>query len=131
MGFKKFAWLAVILIIIPIVIAAHYTKICPDCDYYTSCQSNSMYPTFDCNDILFARPPINRADIKIGNIIWFTMPVEEQKQYTDGTKWKVHRIIGMNYTGCYITKGDNNAYQDSFQPCFYDIKFKIVGVMYE
>ena len=96
------------------------TIICPDCDYFIYCNSSSMSPTFDCNDTLIGYPPLIRKDIKIGDIIWFKTKEGDI----------VHRVIGTDYKACYITKGDNNLIPDNYTPCFYDIKFKIVGVIY-
>jgi len=68
-----------------------------------------MEPTIGCRNTLIAREPISRKDIE----------------------YVVHRVVDIDYKGCYITQGDNNDYVDDYTPCFYDIKFKIVGVLYE
>jgi signal peptidase I len=91
-----------------------------------------MYPTIkSCNDTLIGIEPNSRKDIKIGDIIWFRGTKEQIEQYTDGTEHIYHRIKEIDYKGCYVTKGDNNDEEDKYTPCFYDIKFKIVGVIYE
>lgn len=106
-------------------------RICPDCKYWISCESDSMYPTIkSCNNTLIAVKPSSRKEIEVGDIIWFRGTEEQTIQYTDNTKYIYHRIIRTDHKGCYITKGDNNDYEDSYHPCFYDIKFKIVGVIY-
>jgi signal peptidase I len=96
------------------------TIICPECNYYIFCNSSSMYPTFSCNDALIGIEPNSKKDIEIGDIIWY--------KGKEGDI--VHRIKGIDYKGCYVTKGDNNQEEDVFTPCFYDIKFKIAGVIY-
>ena len=125
----------IILIICTTAIAVpkndDYIRICPDCHYYISCESISMYPTIDCDDTLLAMIPQNKNDLRPGDIIWYSSPKDYKGVYKDkGVIYIIHRIIRMDYKGCYITKGDNNVAEDSFHPCFYDIKFKIVGVLY-
>jgi len=118
-----------ILVVIPVYATRYFsykfkddiTVICPDCDYFISCNSDSMSPTFDCDDVLIAVQPRSAKDIEVGDIIW----------YRGKEKDVVHRITRKDYKNCYITKGDNTDYEDDFTPCFYDIKFKIKGVIYE
>jgi len=118
-----------ILLVLPVYATRYFshtfkddiTIACPDCSYYIFCNSNSMYPTFQCNDTLIMRKPMSRKDIEIGDVIWFkgkNMDI-------------IHRVVETDYTGCYVTRGDNNEIEDDFTPCYYDIKFKIVGVIYE
>jgi len=84
-----------------------------------------MYPVFDCNDTLIAFQPHSKKDIQAGDIIWF-----RSNEYK-GLKNVVHRVVGIDYKNCYITKGDNNDYADNYTPCFYDVKFVIKGVIWE
>lgn len=122
-----------ILLVIPIYATPYFqykfdkdiTIICPDCDYYIHCDSNSMSPTFSCNDTLITIKPSTKGDIQVGDIIWFSSNEYEDFEYI------VHRVVKIDYKGCYITKGDNNDYEDEFTPCFYDIKFKVRGILYE
>jgi len=139
---RKIIYIIFILILIALpVYATRYfsykfkediTLICPECNYWISCESDSMYPTIkSCNDTLIGIEPNSRKDIKVGDIIWYKGTDEQMEQYIDGAEYIYHRIIGIDYKGCYITKGDNNQEEDSYTPCFYDIKFKITGVIYE
>ena len=130
--------LIIILIAIPVYATSHFyynfkrdiTLICQDCDYWISCETDSMYPVFDCNDTLIVTEPRNKKDIKIGDIIWFKGTKEQLELYEGDVEYIVHRVKKIDYKGCYITKGDNNYYEDDYTPCFYDIKFKVVGVIY-
>lgn len=117
-----------ILLVIPVYATTYFsykfkddiTIICPECDYYVFCNSNSMHPTFNCNDTLIGIEPTSRKEIEIGDIIWY--------KGKDGDI--IHKVKEMDYKGCYVTKGDNNEVEDDFTPCFYDIRFKIIGVIY-
>lgn len=108
------------------------TRICPSCQYWLSCETDSMYPTFrSCNNTLIGIEPDGRKDIKIGDIIWFRGTKNQLSIYKHpGVEYMVHRIIGIDYKGCYITKGDNNDEPDNYTPCYYDIKFIIKGIIY-
>ena len=132
------ALLCIILVVLPVYATRYFnyefdndiTIVCPDCDYFTSCQSFSMMPTLDCNDTLIVIRPNSRKDIQVGDIITYRGSEEQLANY-EGIEYVTHRIIGTDHRGCYETKGDNNYVVDSFKPCFYDIKFKVVGIIYE
>ena len=141
---KKETILSILLIIILLAIPIYATRyfsyqfkeditlICPDCDYWISCESNSMYPTIkSCNDTLIAIEPNSRKDIKVGDIIWYRGKESQTEQYTDGTEYIYHRVKEIDYKGCYKTQGDNNQEVDDYTLCFYDIEFKVVGIIYE
>lgn len=108
------------------------TKICPSCNYWLSCETGSMYPTIkSCNDTLIGVEPDGRKNIKIGDIIWFHGTKNQLSIYENpNVEYIVHRIVGIDYKGCYITKGDNNKVSDEYTPCYYDIKFIIKGIIY-
>ena len=99
-------------------------------DYWISCETDSMYPTFDCNDTLIVTEPRNKKDIRIGDIIWFKGTKEQLEIYEGDVEYIIHRVIGKDYKNCYITKGDNNWIEDNYTPCFYDVKFIVKGVIY-
>jgi signal peptidase I len=129
---KLYFLLFVLLLVVPVSTSSDYNvKICPGCSYYVSCETNSMHPTFDCDDTLLAVYPSSKRDVEPGDIIWFASPRDYRESYQDKkVVYTVHRITRMDYKGCYVTKGDNNQLEDVYHPCFYDIKFKIVGVLY-
>jgi len=97
--------------------------VCSDCEWYIHCEdnSNSMYPTFGCNDTLIVAEPRNKKEIETGDIVI----------YWNKEKWVIHRVVNIDYKNHYVTKGDNNMFSDSFHPSFYDIKFIVKGVIYD
>ncbi len=98
-----------------------YTLICPECKLTVNCTSNSMYPTFDCKDTLIMVDPNGRKDINVDDVIYFRIK--------DG--YRMHRVKYIK-RACYITKGDANLFIDrDFMPCYYDVKYKLKGVIYE
>lgn len=137
---RIFIILGILLLIIPIInpysyffykLRDNYVLICPNCSNWVSCQSDSMRPTFDCSDTLIAVEPSSRKEIKSGDIISYRGTKEQLGRFgNESVKYVIHRIYKINSKGCYITKGDANHILDDFEPCFYDIKFKIVGIMY-
>ncbi len=137
---KKALFLIGLLLIVSVSATSYFsyrfdsdiTLICPDCDYWISCETNSMYPTFGCNDTLIASEPSSKKDIKIGDIIWFHGTKEQLSIYENpDVKYITHRVIGIDYKRCYITKGDNNNHRDNYTPCYYDVIYRIKGVIYE
>jgi len=128
-----------ILIAIPIYASSHFhynfkrdiTLICPDCDYWVSCETDSMYPVFNCNDTLITIEPRNKKDIKVGSIILFRGTKKQLELYEGDVKYIIHRVKEIDHKRCYITKGDNNYYEDDYRPCFYDVEFIVKGVIYE
>ena len=105
------------------------TLICPGCKYWVSCETESMYPTFDCNDTLIGVEPQSRKDIRAGDIIWFPANKEVLTKYR-GTEYVAHRVKKIDYRGCYATQGDNNDFPDEYATCFYDVKLVIRGIIY-
>ena len=101
--------------------------ICSDCDYHVSCESNSMGYTLGCNDTLIAVETRSKRDIKVGDIIFY---LKHKQDNRTKLKYIIHRVVDKDYRGCYVTKGDNNVNEDFYKPCFYDIKLKIIGVLY-
>lgn len=79
-------------------------------------KSNSMYPTFEINDIVIIR----KANIyNINDII----------TYSEGNKTLItHRIIDVVDTGV-ITKGDNNNIEDGKIIEFQNIKGKTIFII--
>ena len=130
--------LCIVLVVLPVYATRHFnyefkddiTIICPDCDWWISCESFSMKPTLDCNDTLIVIKPNSRKDIEVGDIIMYRGSEEQLKGF-EGVEYVTHRIVDIDYKGCYVTKGDNNYVLDKFTTCFYDIKFKVVGIIYE
>lgn len=80
--------------------------------YWIKCNSNSMYPTFDCDSRLNGYYISDKYNISIGTIIWFSSYGYYSKVKSS---FIVHRIIGIDYDSkgmYYITKGDNNDISD-------------------
>mgnify|MGYP001557843888 CR=1 FL=1 len=97
-------------------------KICNNwnnCNYSHKCDTHSMSPTFECNDILKGYKPYS-DELKIGDIILFKTP--KNGLFT-------HRIIGID-NNAYITKGDNNLDIDPFRVKYGDILAKVVEIEY-
>lgn len=82
-----------------------------------SCKSQSMYPTFTCEDRLIMIPMKNP---KVGDAV----------AYLGRGMWKtdyvMHRIIRIQ-NGTYTLKGDNNPVEDPYPVYDYQIKWQIVG----
>lgn len=77
-------------------------------------QSNSMHPTFDEGDLVFIDTTFNIEDLKVDDVITYSMFVST----TDGLVqiYNTHRITEINIVdGVYwfTTKGDNNPTEDS------------------
>ncbi len=84
--------------------------------------TNSMLPVLDAGANGIKVIPKNEKDIRIGDIVSF--------EFED--KMVVHRVvsIGEDSDGTYfITKGDNNQYQDE-KIRFKDIKSKTIAIIY-
>jgi signal peptidase len=81
---------------------------------------SSMYPTLFPGDLLLLS---GKEDLKVGDIIIYRNPYSGKNI--------VHRIIGIKvdqYGGKrYVTKGDYNAYPDSYNPSAEDVVGKWVG----
>ncbi len=88
------------------------------CHHEIYCGSDSMAPTFTCNDKIFGYKP-NSKEIEIGDIIFFKNPSGNL----------IHRIIGFE-NDTYITQGDNNEFVDEYRPSFGDIFIKIGRIEY-
>ncbi len=125
-----------ILILIPVAEATRFftyefnndvTLICTGCNYWMSCDSDSMGRTLGCNDTLLGVEPRSKKEIKVGDILVYKRHKLDKR--TD-LKYIIHRVIGFDYRGCFKTKGDNNLAEDKYKPCFYDVKFVIRGVIY-
>jgi signal peptidase I len=82
---------------------------------------SSMYPTLFPGDLLLLS---GKEDLQVGDIIIYRNPYSGKNI--------VHRIIGIKvdqYGGKrYVTKGDYNAYPDSYNPGAEDVVGKWVGV---
>lgn len=134
---RRYLLIFILLLMIPLVLAFNFFRldydevVCPGCDYFISCESDSMSPSFDCNDTLLLVKPFSKEDIKIGDVIWFVGSKEQLSQYRgDDVRFVYHRVVGFDGRGCFVTKGDNNLEVDRFHPCFYDVRFKVKGVVY-
>jgi len=81
---------------------------------------SSMYPTLFPGDLLLLS---GKEDLQVGDIIIYRNPYSGKNI--------VHRIIGIKvdqYGGKrYVTKGDYNAYPDSYNPSAEDVVGKWVG----
>ena len=108
-------------------------KICPEgCNRYIACYSHSMHPTFNCKDTLIGIKPRNAEDIGVNDIIGFAAPLDEfsyTKEQKKNISHIIHRVVGKDYKGCYITKGDNNDNNDFYHPCFYDIIYVVKAII--
>ena len=94
-------------------------------DYYIRCDSASMRPAFDCDDILIGIRPAQK-NLHVGDIIWFDIDKEFDV---------IHRIVSIRQDSkgsiIYATRGDSNAgVVDEASTKLEDIKFKIIGIIY-
>jgi len=94
-------------------------------DYYMTCESASMRPTFDCDDVLIGILP-TKSNLYVGDIVWFDIGEDSDV---------IHRIvsIGKDKYGSttYTTRGDSNqGDRDEWVTRIKDIKFKIIGIIY-
>lgn len=90
-----------------------------DCIHTHICGSNSMVPTFTCNDKLWGYHPSSN-DINVGDIIFF-------KGISNNF---IHRIVGIKGNK-YITKGDNDYYFNLKEITYGDVILKITRIDYE
>lgn len=106
-------------------------EVCPTCEYWQECYTNSMAPTFTCDNTLTF---IKSNDVEIGNIIMFTANetlLENEYGFQDGESWVIHRVIGYK-DGCYITKGDNvMVSKDKYPVCPNQIFGVLKEISYE
>ncbi|MCX6711925.1 MAG: hypothetical protein NT139_02725 [Candidatus Woesearchaeota archaeon] len=89
--------------------------------YYAD--THSMDPIINSNANGLEIIPRIEQDIKIGDII----------AYQDSNDLIVHRVIKIskdNQGTYYTLKGDNNTLQDPTKVRFYQIKYKLIGVLY-
>jgi hypothetical protein len=100
------------------------------------CATDSMRPTFDCNDIIWGYRPKSPDSIKEGDIIAFrNNPLSKETI--------AHRVINVekksNGEYLYTTSGDNKINQmaggtalggDADEVKFNQIEFKVAGVVY-
>jgi len=98
-------------------------KVCKDCDYWISCDSESMMPTFGCEHELSLCKP-KKDEVRVGDIIWFSSSVSD---YDVGTKYVTHRVIEITPEG-YLTQGDNNHYIDNWVVPFDMILGKVYSI---
>jgi len=87
--------------------------------------TNSMDPLFDINSNTIELKPEKPQDLKVGDIISY---------YSESMNALIiHRIIeaGQDSEGDYfITRGDNNAYNDPEKVRFEQVKGVVVGIIY-
>ena len=74
----------------------------------------SMHPTFDDGDLAI----VHRRDrYETGDVVAFRIPAGD---LAAGAR-VLHRIVGGNATDGYVTRGDNNDYNDKWRPTSADI----------
>ena len=77
----------------------------------TVVQTGSMRPHVDPGDVVVTSPWSYADPVPLGGVISFRSPAEAE---SDGTeKIRLHRIVGVNEGGTFVTAGDANAEVDS------------------
>ncbi len=92
--------------------------------YFNESQTDSMYPTINRTSIAYIEPILLERQLNIGDIINFVVP-----EWL-GCSW-VHRIIDIKKDSkgiYYVTKGDNNIFQDWIKIRIEDIRYKITRI---
>lgn len=120
---KIYILLHIILLIIPLVLSSN------DLWDSISCGSHSMYPTINCTNSVYINLTQN---VRLNDIIVFRNPdnftvfrgrsVEEY--------YVMHRIVKVNRTH-FITKGDNNTYDDFINHGWVVNKKDVIGKVYK
>lgn len=91
-------------------------EVCDDCDFNVDCSdATSMLPTFGCEHTLKMCSSFD--SLEIGDIIFFN----------NGESNVIHRIVDTQYNG-YITRGDNNPFEDIFVVFREDIIAKLHSI---
>ncbi len=98
-------------------------EVCREGCYYKMLCTNSMKPLFDCTDTLTVYTNLEEDEIEMCDVIGFS--TLEYPEYD----WVVHRVVNITDEG-YATKGDANAYPDSYIVKFEDVIFKLIEVKY-
>lgn len=96
-----------------------------DENYWITCNSNSMSPTFTCKDKLIVIKVNNINELKIGDIIWYKTP--RAKDYN--VKYFVHRISNIS-NNIISTRADNIIFDKEENITFNQVKFKVIGILY-
>lgn len=98
-------------------------KFCKNCDYWIGCESNSMSPTFDCNNVLYFCRVSNNNEYHIGDIVYYA----NRRYFDSDSDFIIHRIINITSSGV-ITKGDNNFFDDGVIVPFDAVKGKLYQI---
>ena len=81
---------------------------------------NSMYPALKLGEKAYLTKVNSSNDVKVNDIIFFEVP----KEYGC---YVLHRIVSIK-DGKYITKGDNNKYEDNFDTTILKIHYKVTYI---
>lgn len=81
---------------------------------YVMVSGQSMEPTMHAHDVAMV---VRRGGYEIGDVIAFRVPEGEVGEGSE----VIHRIVGGSARAGYITRGDNNDYDDPWQPTERDI----------
>lgn len=111
--------------------AAAGINICPTCDYWISCASESMGTALNCRETYKAETvhvvnTFKLDNVEIGDIIWFKIPPFIKYNISDDRiKLIAHRVINTTEEDGvlhYITKGDANNFPDSYNPSIFEVE---------
>jgi signal peptidase I len=78
----------------------------------------SMTPTLHDGDLVVVR---RHAEYHVGDIVAFRVPADEPGAGTG----VIHRIVGVDGDGAFVTRGDHNDYDDFWRPRVGDIYGKV------
>jgi signal peptidase I len=107
------------LFLIPMVTAGKITYRVP-----IVCDSNSMYPIFDCHSKVYVETYNKGEGLKINDIVCYNPDYRHFRN--NGFRYICHRIIDIQ-DKTYLTKGDNNIIND-YYILERDIAFKVVKI---
>ncbi|MDN4609638.1 Ig-like domain-containing protein [Arthrobacter burdickii] len=77
----------------------------------TIVQSGSMEPHISAGDVVLAAPLAPAAPVPVGGVVEFSSPASAEPSGIEKTR--LHRIVGDNADGTFVTAGDANADADS------------------
>ena len=98
-----------------------------------SCNTNSMYPTFDCHSKIETTGIYNYNPVQVGDIVRYPITMQmrlDNKKYGwgynfNGITYILHRIYNITEKG-FITKGDNNQNPDPWIVIPWTVTMKVI-----